>query len=246
MQDIVSIWYVVARKLCLVVDSQVKIWSFTLSYKNCYLTLLCLQHNFVTILTIFAKFKYKIDLNKLAITLQPSKNEELCPFPILIEKHRVLQLLLCEKSQSSCRYFHVFPYQNLICYFSIWWKEQHQQLITYYKLIELFLANFLINVTKNCHFWSDSNSFFFLNMWHVSRTAIKFIFWFWRWKIDTRLYSCTSCHRLAEGCYSWYYEVQVYISFTLYFTYNITNDITIHTYIRQCYITVQWIYESRH
>ena len=38
--------------------------------------------------------------------------------------------------QISC-----FPYQNLICYFSIWWKEQHQQLITYYKLIELFLVD---------------------------------------------------------------------------------------------------------
>ena len=33
MQDIVSIWCVAARKLCLVVDSQVKIWSCTLSYR---------------------------------------------------------------------------------------------------------------------------------------------------------------------------------------------------------------------
>ena len=32
VQDSVSIWYVGARKLCVVVDSQVKIWT-TLSYK---------------------------------------------------------------------------------------------------------------------------------------------------------------------------------------------------------------------
>ena len=101
VQDIVSISYVEARKLCLVVDSHAKIWSFTLSYKNCHLTLLCLQHHFGTILTIFAKFRYCFDFDNLARTLQPSRNEELCPFPILIEKDPVLQLLWCEKSQSS-------------------------------------------------------------------------------------------------------------------------------------------------
>ena len=47
---------------------------------------LCLQHHFGTLLTISAKFKYYFDFDKLAITLQPSRNEELCPFPILIEK----------------------------------------------------------------------------------------------------------------------------------------------------------------
>ena len=138
VQDIVSIWYVEAGKLCLVVDSQVKIWSCTVTYKNCYLTLLCLQHHFGTNLTIFGKFKYYFDFDKLVITLQHSRNEELCPYPILIEKYRIFQPLWCEKSQSSWRYFHVFPYQNLICLFSIWWKEEHQQVITYHKLIELF------------------------------------------------------------------------------------------------------------
>ena len=63
VQAIVSIWYVAARILCLVVDSQVKIWPCTLSYKNCHLTLLCLQHHFDTILTIFAKFKYYFDFD---------------------------------------------------------------------------------------------------------------------------------------------------------------------------------------
>ena len=165
--DIVSICYVATQKLCLVVESQVKIhvWFCTLSYNNCYLTLSCLQHHFGTILTIFAKFKY---FDELAITLQPSRNEELCSFPILIEKYPVLQLLWCEKSQSSWRYFYVFPYQNLICFFSIWWKEEHHKLITYHKLIELFLVDFLINVRKNCHFWSCSISHSFVGICYIN------------------------------------------------------------------------------
>ena len=132
-------------------------------------TLLCLQHHFDTVLTIFAKFKYYFNFDKLAITLQPSRNEELCPFPILIEKYPVLQLLWCEKSPSSWRYFHVYPYQKLICFFSIWWKEEH------HKLIELLLVDILINVRKYCHFWSPRScsifhSFFLFhpwNMWHL-------------------------------------------------------------------------------
>ena len=107
-------------------------------------TLLCLQPHFGTIMTIFTKFKYELDFYNFAITLLPSRNKELCPFPILIEEYRVLQLLWCEKSQSSWRSFHVIPYQILICYFSIWLKEQHQQLITYYKLTELFLVDFFL------------------------------------------------------------------------------------------------------
>ena len=87
---IVSIWYVEARKLCVVVDSKVKNWSCTLSYKHCYLLLLCLQHHFGIILNIFEKFKYYFDFNQSAITLQSSRNEELCHFPILNEKYGVL------------------------------------------------------------------------------------------------------------------------------------------------------------
>ena len=142
----VNIWCVAARKLCLIVDSQVMIWSCTLSYKNSHQQFYAFNTILVRFLTIFAKFKYELDFNNFAITLQPSRNKELCPFPILIEKYRVLQLLWCEKSQSSWRSFHVFPYKILICYFSIWLKEQRQQLITYYKLIELFLIDFLINL----------------------------------------------------------------------------------------------------
>ena len=89
MQDNVSIWYVAARTLYLVVDGQVKILSPTLPYKNCHLTLLCLQHHFGTVLTMFAMVKYYFDFDKLAITRRPSMNEELCPVPILIEKYRV-------------------------------------------------------------------------------------------------------------------------------------------------------------
>ena len=135
VQDIVCVWCVAAQKLCLIIDSQVKIWYCTLSYKNCHLTLLCLQHHFGAILTIFAKLKYYFDFDKLSINFNLHEMKKLCHFPILTEKYRVLQLLWCEKSQSSWKYFHVFPYQNLICFFSIWCKEEHQQLITYYKLI---------------------------------------------------------------------------------------------------------------
>ena len=62
MQDTVNIWCVAARKLCLIVDSQVMIWSCTLSYKSFHQHL----YAFNTILTIFTKFKYELDL----ITLQ--------------------------------------------------------------------------------------------------------------------------------------------------------------------------------
>ena len=118
VQDIVSIWYVAARKLCLV-----KKRSCTLSYKNCHLTLLCLQHYFGTILTIFAKLKYYFDFDKLAITHQPSRKKELCPFHILNEKYCVLQLLWCEKSQSSLRYFHFFPTKIWVVSFLPDWKQ---------------------------------------------------------------------------------------------------------------------------
>ena len=98
VEDIVRILYVAARKLCLVVDSHVKILSCTLSYKNCHRTFLCIQRHFGTILTIFAKFRYCFDFGNLPIAIQPSRNKELCPFSILIEKYPVLQLLWCEKS----------------------------------------------------------------------------------------------------------------------------------------------------
>ena len=62
VQDSVSIlWYVVARKLCVVVDCEVNIWTCTLSYNKWHLTLLCLSYPFGTILTIFATFKYLIN-----------------------------------------------------------------------------------------------------------------------------------------------------------------------------------------
>ena len=97
VQDTVNIWCMAARKLCVIVDKQVMIWSCTLSYISSS-PLLCIQHHFGTTLTIFTKFKYELDFNNFAITLQPSRNKELCPFPILIEKYRVLQFLWCKKS----------------------------------------------------------------------------------------------------------------------------------------------------
>ena len=105
---IVSIWYVTALKCCVVVDSQVKIWSCMLSFKNSSNTFMP-STSFWYHLTIFAKFKYDFDFDKLAKTLEPSRNDELCHFPsILIEKFNLLQLLWCEKSQSSLRVFFIF------------------------------------------------------------------------------------------------------------------------------------------
>ena len=126
VQGIISIWYVAARKIVVVVQSQVKIWSWSMSYKHCHPTLLCLPHHFGTILTLFTKFKYYFDFGKSTITLQPPWNEELCHFPILIEKYRVFQLLWWKKSPSSWRSFRVFSLPNLTFYCSILWKEVHQ------------------------------------------------------------------------------------------------------------------------
>ena len=93
----------------------------------------------------------------------------------------------------SWRSYHVFPYQNLICYFSIWWKEHHQQLITYYKLIELFLVDFLINLRKNCHFWCCSISNYSVGISYIYLENSVFFFYFgFDIKNDTRLYSYTS------------------------------------------------------
>ena len=88
--------YVVARKLCVIVNSLVKIWSCTLSSKNYHLKFLRLSHYFGTHLTIFSKSLYYCDFDKSGITLQPSRNAELCFFPILIENIAyVFQLLWC-------------------------------------------------------------------------------------------------------------------------------------------------------
>ena len=74
--------------------------------------------------------------------------------------------------------FHVFLYQNLICYFSIWWKEEHQQLISYYKLIELLYVDFLTNVRKNCHVWSCSipHTFFGICGIYLDNSLLTFYF----------------------------------------------------------------------
>ena len=48
-QDTVNIWCVAARKLFLIVDSQVMIWSWYAVLQEFSSTLLCLQHHFGTI-----------------------------------------------------------------------------------------------------------------------------------------------------------------------------------------------------
>ena len=45
MQDIVCVWYVAARKRCVVIDGKVTNWSCMLSFKNNHLTFLCLPHH---------------------------------------------------------------------------------------------------------------------------------------------------------------------------------------------------------
>ena len=76
--------------------------------------------------------------------------------------------------------FSCFPYQNLICNFSIWRKEEHQQLRTYYKLIELFWLMFLINVRKKIHIWSCSISHSFVGICDTSleKSLLNFYFGF--------------------------------------------------------------------
>ena len=46
-----QILYVTERKLCIVIDSQVKFSFCMLSYKNCHITLVCLQQHVGNILT---------------------------------------------------------------------------------------------------------------------------------------------------------------------------------------------------
>ena len=46
----------------------------------------CIIYHVGTIMAICAKSKYYFDLDKTKITLQTSGNEEVCHFPVLIEK----------------------------------------------------------------------------------------------------------------------------------------------------------------
>ena len=152
MLDILSIRYVAAQKLCVVVDSPVKIWSCTLSRKKCHpvLTILCLSHYLGTIITIFAKYKYSHDFDKSGITLRSSRNEEFWHVLILNAKIHLsffgarnliaVEGLLC-----------FFPYKNLICYLISDWKKyiSNLQHANCHKLTELFLVNFLINIKKD-------------------------------------------------------------------------------------------------
>ena len=66
-------------------------------------------------------------------------------------------------------------------------------------------------------FWSKISQGLF---WVTRLIYVYYSFSHWTWACFQ-----TGGAKLAEGCNSWYYEIQVDISFTLYFTYNITNDI---------------------
>ena len=79
-----------SSKLCVVVDSPVKIWPCTLS------------SNFMPFTTFWYHFdikpEYYFDVDKSSKTLQFSRNEETCHFPILIETYRVHQHFVYEIS----------------------------------------------------------------------------------------------------------------------------------------------------
>ena len=87
------------------------------------------------------------------MTLQPSRNGDLSLSYPQWKISRNSGLSVWEISMQlmvvSCFFF---LYQNLICYFSIWLKEVHQQLITYHTLNDLFWVIFFINVRKNVTF----------------------------------------------------------------------------------------------
>ena len=163
MQDIVSIFCLEARKLCLVVDIQVKIWSCTLSYKNCHITLLCHQDHYGTILTIFAKFKYEIDFDKLAITLQPTRMEELCPFHLLIKKRTSASLVWEISKQLKVFSCFSLPTFDLLLFYLM-----ERTTSATYNILQanwvVFCWFFLIKVRQNCHFWSCSISNFFVGI----------------------------------------------------------------------------------
>ena len=156
MQDSVSVRYVAARKLCVIVDRKINNWSCTLSYKKCHLTLLCLPRHFVITLTIFEKLKYYFDFDKSAITLQPSRNEELCHFPILIEKYRVLQLLSVRNLKSlkvfSC-FFSIPKIYSLLFYM----MERCAPATYNISQANWVVFDWFFDICyKNCLFWSCS------------------------------------------------------------------------------------------
>ena len=98
VQDTVNIWCVAARTLCLIVDSQVMIWSWMLSYKNSH------QHfnAFNTILVPFWQCLRSLSMNLILITLQLHVNlqeiKNYVPFP---------------SSLKSIAYFSFFGVRNL-------------------------------------------------------------------------------------------------------------------------------------
>ena len=138
MQDIVSMWYVEAWKLCVTVDSPVKIWSCMLPSKNCLVTIIWLLRYF------WYHFGNTYDVKVLFWWWKIYKNIQFS-FPNFIEKYGVPRdkLLWFEKS-NSWMHFHVYSYQNLSCDLSSSVTEVHQQLITWLKLTELSLVDILI------------------------------------------------------------------------------------------------------
>ena len=100
---LIGIQCVAARTFFLVIDSQNKIWSRILCYKNCHLNT-CTGLD--TILVPFWRYMRNLYNQKILVKDRANShfnlqeiNKKMSTFDILIDKHRVLQLLWCEKSQ---------------------------------------------------------------------------------------------------------------------------------------------------
>ena len=86
------------------------------------------------------------------------------PFPSSLKSIAYFSFFGVKNLKAVEGLFMFFPTKIWFIIFSIWWKEEHQQLITYYKLIEFILLDFLLHVRKNSHFWSCSISHSFVGI----------------------------------------------------------------------------------
>ena len=62
--------------------------------------------------------------------------------------------------------FSCFPYQNFICYFSIWWKEVYHQLITFTKCSRVRIYFILLLQEMVSHIVCCEKLMFYLNLNH--------------------------------------------------------------------------------
>ena len=113
--------------------------------QNFHLTIPCLSLYFGTILTIFAKSKYYFDVDKSSITLQHSRNKELCLFsPSSLNKYRLHIFVVRNLIHVACKVFSCFylPKFDFLLFFPI--ERNLSATFNWYKLNELFLLFFFM------------------------------------------------------------------------------------------------------